>query len=70
MTSCGRKFEFHDAIYIIGIVTLTIDGVLSFLQPLDAQNVRKNTCFILNKSCGKFWQFVQDGGIVIDYEVF
>ena len=46
---------------------LTIDGVTSFLQLLDGQNVCKNTRFSLNKS---FWQCVQDGGIVIDYEVF
>ena len=53
-----------------GIGTLTIDGVKSFLQLLDVQNVRKNTHFSLNKSCEKFWQSVQDGGIVIDYEGF
>ena len=53
-----------------GIVTLTIDGVTSFLQLLDVKNVRKNTYFSLKKSCGKFWQSVQDGGIVIDDEGF
>ena len=53
-----------------GIVTLKIYGVTSFLQLLDVQNVRKNRHFSLNKSCGKFWQFVQDGRIVIDYEGF
>ena len=53
-----------------GIVTLTIDGVTLFLQLLNVQNVRKNTHFSLNKSWGKFWQSVQDGGIVIDYEGF
>ena len=53
-----------------GIVTLKIDGVTSFLQLLDVQNVRKNTRFSLNKSCGKFLQSVQDGGIVINYEGF
>ena len=37
-----------------GIVTMTIDGVSSFLQLLDVQNVRKNARFSLNKSCGKF----------------
>ena len=37
-----------------GIVTLTIDGVTSFLHLLDVQNVRKNTRFSLNKSCLKF----------------
>ena len=49
---------------------LTIDGVTSFLQLFDVQNVRTNTSFSLNKSCGKFWQYVQDGEIVIDYEGF
>ena len=53
-----------------GIVTLTIGGVTLYLHLLDAQNVRKNTRFSLNKSCGKFRQSVQDGGIVIDYEGF
>ena len=53
-----------------GIVTLTIDGVTSFLQQLDVKNVRINTHFSLNKSCGKFWQSVKDGGIVIFYEGF
>ena len=33
-------------------------------------NVRKNMYFSLNKSFRKFWQSVQDGGIVIDYEGF
>ena len=53
-----------------GIVTLTIDGVTTFLQLLDIQNERKIMYFSLNKSCGKFWHSVQDGGIVIDYEGF
>ena len=51
------------------IVMLT-DGVTSFLQLLDAQNLCKKMRFSLNKSCGKFWQSVEDGGIVIDYEGF
>ena len=55
---------------IYGIVTLTIDGITSFLQLFDVQNVRKNTRFSLNKSCGKFCQSLQDGGIVIYYEGF
>ena len=42
-----------------GNVTLTIEGVTSFLQLLDVQNVRRNKCFSLNKSCEKFWQSVQ-----------
>ena len=53
-----------------GIVMLTIDSVTLFLQPLDVQNVCKNTYFSLNKSCGKCWQSVQEGGIIIDYEGF
>ena len=53
-----------------GIVTLTIDGVMSFSQLLDIKNVGKNMCFSLNKSCGKFRQSIQDGRIVIDFEGF
>ena len=37
-----------------GIVTLTIDGVTSFSQLHDIENVGKNMRFRLNKSCGKF----------------
>ena len=51
-----------------GMVTLTIDGVTSFSQLLDIQHVCKNTHFSLNKSCGKFYESVQDGRIVKDYE--
>ena len=36
------------------IVTLTIDGITSFLQVLDVKNVRSNTLFSLNNSCGIF----------------
>ena len=50
--------------------SITIDGVTSNLQLWDVQNERKNTSFSLNKSCGKFWQSIQDGGTVIDYEGF
>ena len=50
--------------------SITIDGVTSFSQLLDVQNVRKITRFSLNKSCGKLNQSVEDGGIVIDYEGF
>ena len=53
-----------------GIVTLTVDYITSFLQISDVQNKRKNKCFSLNKSCGKFLQSVQDGVIVIDYKGF
>ena len=61
MTSFCRQFEFHDVIYQIQhYVTLTIDSVTSFLKLLEIQNVSKNTCFSLNKSCG----------IVIDFEGF
>ena len=48
-----------------GIETLTIDGVTSFIPILGVKNERENTRFSQNKSCGKFWQSVQDGGIVI-----
>ena len=56
--------------HISHIVTLTIDGVTSILQLLDVQNILKILRFSLDKSCGKFWQSVQDGEIVIDCEVF
>ena len=49
-----------------GIVKLTIDGIMSFLQLLDVQNMR----FSLKKGCRKFSQSVQDSGIAIDYEGF
>ena len=54
MTSFGRQFEFHDVIYHIPHSNAEVDGVTSFLQLLDFQNVCKNTHFSLNKSCGKF----------------
>ena len=53
-----------------GIVMLTVDGVMLFLQLLEVQKIRKNMSFSLNKSHGKFYKSVQDGGIVIDYEGF
>ena len=47
-----------------GIVTLTIDGVTSFLQLHDVQNIRKNMRFNLNKGCWKLCV------MAIDYEGF
>ena len=41
---------FHDVIYHISM--LAIDGVTSFLQLFDFQNVRYNKHFSLNKSYG------------------
>ena len=35
-----------------GIVTLTIDGVTSFIQLLDVQNIRKNMRFSPNMVAG------------------
>ena len=52
MTSFGRQFDFHDIIFTYGIVTLTIDGLTSFLQLLNIQNIRKNTRFSLNTIAG------------------
>ena len=52
------------------LVTLTIDGVTSFLQLKNVQNMPKNTRFSPSKSYGKFLHSVQDGGIVIDSEGF
>ena len=58
VTSFGRQFYFHDVIYHIRHCNVgtffVIDGVPWFSQLLDVQNVRKNTCFSPNKSCGKF----------------
>ena len=47
VTLFGRQFDFHDVIYHNRRrnVNFTTIGV---------QNVRKNTSFSLNKSCGKF----------------
>ena len=70
MTPFVASLSFITSYITYGIVTMTIDGVTSFLQLLHVQNVRKNTRFSLNKSCGKFCQSVQDGGIVIDNEGF
>ena len=70
MTSFGRKFDFHDVIYHIRYCNVDNRRRNVVLQLLDAQNVRKNTRYSLNNSCGKFWQSVQDGAIVIDYKGF
>ena len=50
VTSFDRQFDFHDVIYHIQPLTLTIDGVKSFLQLME--NVDKH--FSPNKSYGKF----------------
>ena len=52
------------------LVSLIVDGVTSFLQLMDVQNVCKHTHFSPNKSYRKFDCFVQDGGIVIYSEGF
>ena len=52
------------------LVTLTINGVTSFLQLMDVENVRFNTHFSPNKSYMKFKHSVKDGGNVINSEVF
>ena len=41
VTSLGRQFDFMTSSIPYSIVTLTMDGVTSFLQRLDVQNVRK-----------------------------
>ena len=57
----GQGTDQHDVIWVAslifmtpsttyGIETLTIDGVASFLQLLDVQNVRKYMRFSLNNS--------------------
>ena len=53
VTSFVRQFYFHGVIFVYGIETLTIDGVTSFLQLLDVQNIRRNTRFSLKTSCEK-----------------
>ena len=70
MTSFGRQFDFHDVIYHIRYCNVDSRRIMLFLQLLEVQNVRKNMSFSLNKSHGKFYKSVQDGGIVIDYEGF
>ena len=52
--SFSLQFDFKDVIYHIRPCKLTIDGVTSFLQLLDVQNVRKNMRFSPNKSYRKF----------------
>ena len=54
VTSFGRQFDFHDIIFTYGIVTLTIEGIRSFLQLFYIQIIRKDASFSLNKSCRKF----------------
>ena len=54
LTSFCRQLIFMTLSITYGIVTLTIDGITSFLQLLDVQNVSKNKRFSLNKGCGKF----------------
>ena len=49
VTSFGRQFDFHDV-----ICQIRRRSVTSILQLLDVKNVRKNTSFSLNKSCGIF----------------
>ena len=70
MTSFGRQFDFHDVIFHKQHCNVNNRRRNVVLQLLDVENLRKNTRFSLNKSCGKFRQSVQDGGIVIDYEGF
>ena len=49
---------------------MTIDGVTSFLQLMDVQNVLKNKQLSPNKSYGEFYLSAQDGGIVIESDGF
>ena len=50
------------------LVTLTMDGVMSFSKLMDVQSVRKNSHYSQNMSYGKFEHSVQDGGIFMDSE--
>ena len=52
------------------LVMFTTDGVMLFLQLMDVQNICLYMRFSPNKIYGKFRRSVQDGGIVIDSEVF
>ena len=54
VSSFGRQFDFHDVIYHISLVTLTIDDMTSLKQLMGVQNVRKNSRFSPNKGYGKF----------------
>ena len=65
VTSFGRKFDFHDVLYHIWHCNVDNRRRNIVLTTI----VRKNTRFSLNKSCRKFWQFVQDGRIVIDWRI-
>ena len=67
--SFGRQFDFHHII-IWHCNVDNIDGLRSLLQLLDVKMYDKNRRFSLNKSCGKFLQAIQNGGIVIDHEGF
>ena len=53
-----------------GIFTLTIDGVTSFLQLIDVQNVRKNTHFSLNKSSDSLLKMAESLSTMNDLFIF
>ena len=53
-----------------GIFTLTIDGVTSFLQLIDVQNVRKNTHFSLNKSSDSMLKMAESLSTMNDLFIF
>ena len=48
MTSFGRQFDFNGVNYHIQ----TIDGVTSFLQLMDVQNVRKKRVLVQTRVTG------------------
>ena len=50
VTSFGRQFDFLD-VYLIRHCNVDIRRRNVILQLLDVQNVRKNTCYSLNKGC-------------------
>ena len=50
MTKLSCQFDFHDIIFHVSLVTLTIDGVTPILQLMGIKNINKNMGFSPNKS--------------------
>ena len=54
MMSFGCQFDFHDVIYHISLVTLTIDGVTPVLQLMDVQRVHKICISVHTRVSGNY----------------
>ena len=46
------QFNFMMSSVTYSVVTLTLEGMLSFLQLMDVQNVQKNTCLVQTRFTG------------------